>query len=230
MIYNIASNVTAKTTAQVGSIIAMLGSGPIGAAAAAVVGALESLGISVKGRTRHLSYDEVMPSAVQFSNLVMPAMKRAYNTKQIAEIALAVKPRFLRAMNERWGMGASLNQNIANSINTNVTLPDALSNQLGLFILWVGTNVDADSSDEYGLVINAYFPAIFLTAITEAGLSLNALKGEASIPVPPGVEPGADGAGDGTGTGGPTTKAGFSPLIALGLIGAVIAVVMKKGR
>ncbi|MFA6152991.1 MAG: hypothetical protein WC716_16835 [Chitinophagaceae bacterium] len=218
-----------ETSIPLPAITALLGSNPITGIAAGVISALQSLGISIKGKTRHLSYDQVLSSAVQFSNGVVPALRRAYTPAELSRLQLAVKVRFLNAMNERWGLGASLNQTIANDISANAFKPDEIGRQLALFVIWVGTNVDAESTTEYMQVFDAYFSEIFLRGISDAGLNISKLKGETTIPVPntlPNDPPITTGDGSDSGM----QKAGMSPFIILVIAGIAYSLYAGKGK
>ncbi len=208
------------------SVSAILGStSPVGGIVATAINVLQALGITVKGKTQHLSYDQVIPKAVDFSNSMVPIFTKAYGAGEILAIVSKVPNRFQKAMVERWGTDG-LNGNIFQSVTVSPGRNDALSNQLGLFFLWVGTNIDAESTDEFRLVFDAYFAGIFLAAIADAGLSAGALKGTVVVPPPNTTTPAtpsqpADGA---------QVTAGNSSLLMLIALAGAGWYMLKKGR
>ena len=225
------SQYTTQTTGNVASsTVAVLGaSSPVGGLIATGMNVLEALGISIRGKTQHLSYEQVLSPAVDFGLKLWQVFDSAYSDAELAAIARKVPARFNQAMQERWGMAASLNQTIYNDINTNYMRKNELNRQMALFYIWVGTNVDAESATEMGVVLDAYFVAIFLAAVSDAGLSAGALKGNVTVPMP------GDGTylppGDATGTNPPNaTAAGSKSVLALlALAGAGYFLLKKKG-
>lgn len=163
-------------------------SGPVGAAISTVTRVLETLGLQIKGKTVHLSYDQVNPSAEAFSRDAFAAFARAYTKTERAKIAAQVAPLFLTQMSKSWGITSGLNQTIARDLSENVSMDEALARQLWLFIIWVGTNVDAESSTSFSEYVKGLFPVIFAQAVANAELSLSKLRGETSIPHLPNEE------------------------------------------
>lgn len=212
------------------SVSQILGSNsPIGGIVGTAINVLQALGVTVKGKTSHLSYDAVMPKAVDFSVNMVKAFEKAYTPAEIAGIKNMVPRRFVAAMAERWGYGDGLNASIYTSVLASPNRTDALSNQFGLFFLWVGTNVDAESADEFRIVFDAYFSGIFLAAISDANLSASKLRG--TVPVPDPVTGGTvTQPGTTTEEENPQQKAGFSSLLMLAGVAGAVWYAMKKGR
>lgn len=199
-------------------------SGPVGGAVSALTGVLEALGLQIKGKTQHLSYDQVNPAAQAFSRDCFGAFARGYTVSEMQSIAQQVKPLFLASMTANWGLGASLNQTIARDIAENAGIQSALARQLWLYGVWIGTNVDAESTTSYSEYMLALFPQIFLQAIANAGLSISKLKGSTAVPVLPPSETNPD-----VETEVSPTRSSFNVIGILAIVGALGYMFVKKG-
>lgn len=191
----------AVPTAGLSNISALIfGAGPVVGAVTAVVGILAALGITVRGKTQHFSYEQAHETAIRFTDAIWAIFYHAYSYEQLQVIAAKVAPRFLSAMYGQWGVDTTLNQQIFLDVQQNYLTEYALNRQLVLFGDWIGTNIDADRADEeYRTVMPSLFDAIFIGAIADAGLStepiakyLGKLPGAGPVPTPnptPGPKP-----------------------------------------
>jgi len=156
---------------------ALLGpAAPVGVAAAKSLGFLSSVSLQPTG---HLGFSQAQTAAVLFVGPpggVWPAFQAAYTYDELQRIALAVVPRFDSAFANQWGTYTSMNQGFAHDIDTNGEINNALNNQLVVFMEWVTMNIDqARLQDEYNHVVPTYFDAIFIGAISDAGLDPSAM-------------------------------------------------------
>jgi len=186
----------------------------IGAVTGIIGDFISSLGklIGIRGRTQHLSYEEVLPRAQRFEAEIRPLFVQAYGEQNFAAIARPANRNWLREMNSWWGPSPNwVTQNIRNSL---VTAPQHL--YFTNFFLWVWTNVDADQARmaENERIFQALFRSVFIEAIQEAGFDPNKAVQ---------VQPGSAAA-----SGGGLTQAAVPVLLGIGLLLALPA--LMKGR
>ena len=216
----------------VNAVANVLGSAsPVGGIVGLAAQALQAIGISIKGSTQHLSYAQCMQKAPDFSNQMHAIFAAAYSADEIMAIQQKVPARFEAAMQSYWGLTISLNQQILVDIKLNVNVKDELFREMGLFYLWVGTNIDAESADEFSTTFPSLFTDIFLAAISDAGLSADKLKSTTAVTPPAsGMNPIVQGNTVNPGTTTAVSQAGFGGLGMLLLLGAGVALAMKGGK
>jgi hypothetical protein len=157
--------------------------GPIGGTLASIAGIAQALGLNIQGPTKHLSFAQATNTiAVPAVNKLWPLFQSAYTYNELQVIALKVFPRFANAMTTYWGMGSTQNQAIFQNIESQQTINNALNNQLVMFFIWVGTNIDADrAQSELVSIVPTYWSAIFEGAISDAGLDPAKLIGSQKV-------------------------------------------------
>ena len=227
---------SAVTLASVGPVAGALfaATGPVGGVLASVAAVLGALGVNIQGTTSHFSFQQALQNlAIPQTNKLWPLFQKAYSTQGLQVIAAKVAPRFLNAMQNYWGLGTSQNQAIAQNISQNVAVNDALNNQLVMFFVWIGTNIDtARAQDELLHIVPIYFSAIFEGAISDAGIDPATLVGgQEVINEITGPNPGA---GSAVTVPAPTVAGVFgmnySSLVFIGIvIGGLFLVSKKKG-
>ena len=172
---------TTSTLSGVGSAL-LSSAGPVGSIASGVLSVFSSF---AKGPTAHLDFGRATNLAIQFVGPpggVWPMFQKAFSYDELQRIALYVVPRFDSAFQNQWGTDTSQNQAFKNNIDSQGQINNALNNQLVVFMQWVATNVDQNRlQDEFNHVVPTYFDAIFLGAISDAGLDPARLGGGTAL-------------------------------------------------
>ena len=174
------------------------------------------LGGLVKGKTPHASYDQVITPAQQWA-VQASASFADFNSDEKLLIQRAVVPRFLNAMQQNWGLGASLNNSIARDIQSSNS---DITRLLTLLFVWVGTNVDSSQAATFNTYMATLYPGIFVNAVNDMGLDVHRISGVPGSTVnPPPGQSGSMGA-----------SLGMSPVMLIIILVVVIFLVARKGR
>lgn len=197
----------------------------IGTSIGGAVDVLKSLGISFRGKTKHLSYDVVAPKATAWS-------VDSYNTfhavitdsEMVGDkgYVRCVRDRLMEYMRKWWGLNIPLNYNLITDVGNIDTLKaGSLQQLLSQYYVWVFTNVDQDSGDTVnGTIFNDLFRAIFVQALYDAGL-YNKQRQAVIEKVP---------TGGGTPKVTPPTQATFGTPLMIGIAALVVfGMISRKG-
>lgn len=194
------------------------------------IGILRSIGLTIKGKTEHFSYDQIEPVAKSFADSAFPKFRTAYTDDECISIAQKVQGRLLSKMQTVWGLAATNSLQIARDVQdpsrVNVSGVWVLWLYLHHYFLWIGQNIDAANPESFQKYFTDMWPDVFSGAITDAGLDISKLA-----PVTTTGPTGGGTGGTGTGGGGSSAGSGASnttlALVALGVVAAVYLVSKK---
>lgn len=137
---------------------------------------ISSLFTKLKGKTKHMSYDAVLPKAQQFQGESYNFFRQYLTDSQIVGnwgYLRWARDKMMNAMRTNWGLGPSLNLNIYTDVgNLDTNSPASLNRLLGYFYVWVWTNVNEDSDFAYNAQqFRDLFNSVFKEALSSANLA-----------------------------------------------------------
>lgn len=153
--------------------------GTVGQALNGVKSLFESIGIRIKGATKHLTYDQAMQVANSFGGSMIKVFHDNYSVTQLLSVMPTIKNRWIAAMSTQWGR-TGINASIATDLEAFELRVDGIEHMAQSFALWCAINSDAARPDDFNTVFAHYWKWLFVDSFASVGLNTNAIALEGS--------------------------------------------------
>jgi hypothetical protein len=181
------------------AILAVAGS--ISGIIGTVKGVFESIGIRIKGATKHLTYDQAMTVANSFGGASIKFFHDNYSVTDLLKVMPLIKNKWIGAMSTQWGL-SGINASIAHDLENFEVRTDGIEHMAQSFALWCAINSDAGRPDDFETVFKHYWNALFVSSFSQVGLPTAAIEAQVGTAIAGyGGQAGGSGSGGSTGSG-----------------------------